>query len=216
MHPVKRHNDTGYCFRFAECCCYSLHTNMIQFCSHRRCVWYALGLSFYQIELSFNIEERKSDMQILRRNVSDFGSWSSIDQLMSLQNELNRLMRFPFGELPRRCEFFSGWIPPLDLHEDKDNFVVKIELPGTKQEAIDISLHDGALTISGERNPAKEYREVETFRAERFQGRFHRTLSLPKTVVPEQVKATYANGVLTITLPKAEEAKPKQIVVQAN
>jgi HSP20 family protein len=155
-------------------------------------------------------------MQILRRHVNDVGSWSSLDQLMSLQNELNRLMWFPFGELPRRPEFFSGWIPPLDFHEDKDNFVVKIELPGMKKEAIEISLHDGALTISGERSPAPEYRDVETFRAERFQGRFHRTLSLPKPVVPEQVKATYSNGVLTVALPKAEEAKPRQIVVQAN
>ena len=155
-------------------------------------------------------------MQLVRRDLNDMGAWSPFDQLLSLQNELNRLMRFPHGEFPQRSEFFSGWIPPLDFCEDKDNFVVKIELPGMKKEAIEISLHDGALTIAGERSPAEEYREVETFRAERFQGRFHRTLSLPKLVVPEKVKAAYVNGILSVTLPKAEEAKPKQIVVQTS
>ena len=155
-------------------------------------------------------------MQILRRDLNDVSPWSPFDQLLSLQNELNRLMRFPHGEFPRPSEFFSGWVPPLDFYEDKDNFIVKIELPGMKKEAIEISLHDGALTITGERNPAEEYREVETFRSERFQGRFHRTLSLPKPVNPDQVKAAYVNGILTVTLPKAEEAKPKQIAVQAN
>jgi len=125
-------------------------------------------------------------------------------------------MRFPLGEFAPRSDFFSGWVPPLDFYEDNDSFTVKVELPGMKKEGIELSLHDGALTISGERNPATEYRNVEAFRSERFQGRFHRTLSLPKPVVAEQVKANYANGILTVTLPKAEEAKPKQIMVQAS
>lgn len=155
-------------------------------------------------------------MQIMRRDLNDMGAWSPFDQLLSLQNELNRLMRFPHAEFPHRSEFFSGWIPPLDFYEDKDSFVVKIELPGMKKEAIEISLHDGALTIAGERSPAEEYRQVETFRSERFQGRFHRTLSLPKPVIPDQVKAAYVNGILIVTLPKAEEAKPKQIAVQTS
>ena len=139
--------------------------------------------------------------------------WSPFDQLFSLRNELNRLMEIPFAEANRSSELFNGWIPALDMFEDKDNITVRAELPGMKKEAIQISLHEGALTISGERPRDEEFNDAETFRSERLCGRFHRAVTLPKPVVPEKVKATYNNGILTVTLPKAEEAKPRQIAV---
>ena len=85
-----------------------------------------------------------------------------------------------------------------------------------KREEIDISFHDGTLTISGERKYEQKNQDAETYRAERFFGKFHRTLALPKPVQSDQAKATYKDGILTVTLPKTEEAKPKQIQVNVN
>jgi len=99
------------------------------------------------------------------------------------------------------------------MHEDKDNVYVRVELPGMKKEEIDLSLHEGSLSISGERKTEAEHQEGEVYRAERFFGRFQRTVGLPTPVQTDKVKAQYQDGVLTVTLPKAEEAKPKHIDV---
>ncbi|HET7624030.1 MAG TPA: Hsp20/alpha crystallin family protein [Verrucomicrobiae bacterium] len=109
---------------------------------------------------------------------------------------------------------FSGWFPPLDLREDKDNVVVTVELPGMKKEDIEISLHEGNLTISGERKEEEKSESAEVYRTERFTGRFNRVVGLPVPVATDKVKAQYKDGVLTVTLPKTEEAKPRQIEVQ--
>ena len=93
---------------------------------------------------------------------------------------------------------------------------MKAELPGMKKEDIDVSLHDGALSISGERKSEEKLENAEVYRSERFFGRFQRTVALPATVDAAKISAQYKDGVLTVTLPKAEEAKPKQIDVQVN
>ncbi len=141
--------------------------------------------------------------------------WPAFDQLTNLRDEINRLFDAPFGELTHSSEIFNVWGPALDLYEDKDNLIVKAELPGMKKEEIDISLHDGTLTIVGERKPEEKYAEAETSRSERFFGRFQRTVTLSKLVEASKAKATYQDGILTVTLPKAEAAKPKQIEVKA-
>ncbi|HKQ37242.1 MAG TPA: Hsp20/alpha crystallin family protein, partial [Verrucomicrobiae bacterium] len=115
---------------------------------------------------------------------------------------------------PQQFWLGGGW-PAVDLHEDRDKLVVKIEVPGMKKEDIDISLHDGVLAISGERKSEEKYEKAETHRSERFVGRFSRALSLPVSVQADKTSANYQDGILTVTLPKAEEAKPKQIHVQA-
>jgi len=107
----------------------------------------------------------------------------------------------------------SGWTPALDVYEDKDQFVVKAELPGMKRDDIEVSLHDGSLTISGERKSEQESKESGVYRSERYFGRFQRTLDLPTGVADDKVKAEYRDGILSITLPKVEEAKPKHITV---
>ena len=104
-------------------------------------------------------------------------------------------------------------MPALDLYEDKDNFVLKAELPGMKKEEIDISLHEGVLTLSGERKEERKEEGADTYRSERYYGRFHRTIALPSAVNGEKVSASYKDGILTVTLPKTEEAKPKQIPI---
>ena len=107
----------------------------------------------------------------------------------------------------------SGWTPALDLYEDKDGFTLKAELPGMKKEDIELSLHDGSLSISGERKHEEKHSDSEVYRAERFYGRFQRTVTLPAPVAADKVKAQYKDGILTVTLPKTEEAKPKHIEV---
>jgi HSP20 family protein len=140
--------------------------------------------------------------------------WSAFERLPSLRDELNRL--FDFALPVRDSGLFSGWTPALDVYDEKDNFVVKAELPGMKKEDIQISLHEGVLTISGERKQERETKEGETFRSERYFGRFQRSVTLPAMVNANAVKATYKDGVLTIDLPKAEEAKPKHIAVNVS
>ena len=108
----------------------------------------------------------------------------------------------------------ANWAPSMDVHEDKDQFIAKVEVPGMKKEDIDISLHDGSLSISGERKTDEKFANAEVYRAERFVGRFQRTITLPARVAAEKVRAEYKDGVLTVTLPKTEEAKPKRIDVQ--
>ena len=85
-----------------------------------------------------------------------------------------------------------------------------------KKEDINISLQDGSLSISGERHSEKKFENAEVYRAERFVGRFQRTVVLPTPIASDKVKAQYKDGVLTVTLPKSEEAKPKEIDVEVN
>jgi len=85
-----------------------------------------------------------------------------------------------------------------------------------KKEEIDVPLHDGSLSISGERKSESKHEDAELYRAERFFGKFQRIVSLPTPVAAEKVKAQYKDGILAITLPKTEEAKPKQIEVNVS
>ena len=140
--------------------------------------------------------------------------WPTFGRLFNLRDELDRLFEGPFADTARSSQLLSVWNPAIDLFEDKDNVIVKAELPGMKKEEIEVSLHDGALSLSGERKSEKKFEDTETYRAERFVGRFHRTLTLPSDVKADQVKAQYKDGILTITLPKTELAKPKQIEIK--
>ena len=143
-------------------------------------------------------------------------AWPSFGRLSNLRDEIDRLFESPLAELARTSQLLSGWTPALDIHENKDDFVVKVELPGMKKEDISIFLHDGSLSISGERKSEGKYEDAEVYRAERFFGRFQRTVTLPAPVAADKVKAQYKDGILTVTLPKTEEAKPKHIDVNVN
>jgi len=133
-----------------------------------------------------------------------------IDQLFG--HVVNHFLETP-GDGSRGNQFLGGWLPPVDIYEDKDNLTVKAELPGMKKEDVGISLHDGYLVLSGERKQEQQYSAADASRSERLLGRFQRTVSLPCQVKSEAIKATYTDGVLTVVLPKAEEAKPKQIPI---
>ena len=132
--------------------------------------------------------------------------WPAFGRLANLQDELDRLFESPL----------TGWSPALDVAEDKDVYTVRVELPGLKRQDIQVSLQDGALVISGERQEEKISEGTEVHRRERFYGKFQRALTLPEPVAADKVKADYKDGVLTISLPKTEEAKPKKIDVSVN
>lgn len=153
-------------------------------------------------------------MRLMRWQRPDAGNWG-LDQWTNLRDEINRLFDVPFGDLNRDSEFF-GWAPAVDVYEDKDSLVVQAELPGMKKEDIELSFHEGCLILSGERKLESENGDGESSRSERFFGRFQRSIELPKRVDANAASATYRDGILTVRLPKAEEAKPKQITVKAS
>jgi len=128
---------------------------------------------------------------------------------------MNSLFDLPvLGGLARQAQLFSGWAPPLDLYQTSDNIIAVVEIPGMRKEEINISLHDGMLTIAGERTDSKSQGEGESAeRTERFTGKFRRSISLSARVDATKVGASYKDGILTVTLPKAEEAKPKKVEV---
>jgi HSP20 family protein len=143
----------------------------------------------------------------------EVSTWPGFGRLTDLREEIDRLFESPLAELARTSRLLSGWTPALDIYEDKDNLFVKVELPGMKREDIDVSLHEGSLSISGERKSEQKHEDADVYRAERFFGRFQRTVTLPTPVAADKVKAQYKDGILTIALPKTEEAKPKHIDV---
>ena len=133
----------------------------------------------------------------------------ALGRLTDLREEIDRLFEAPLA----RTSELLGWAPAFDVYEEKDNFVVKAEVPGMRKEDINVSLHDGDLIISGERKPEPKSEGTEVYRSERYFGKFQRLVTLPATVAANNVKAEYKDGILTVTLPKSEEAKPRQIQV---
>ena len=152
-------------------------------------------------------------MSIIRYQAPRSLEWTPLDRLSSLRDELDTLFEMPFwSNFGRQSQLFSGWSPALDLYQNNDNVIARVELPGMRKEDIEISLQDGMLTIAGERkSETPEGEKAE--RTERYVGKFRRSVSLPTQVDANKVTANYRDGILTVTLPKAEEAKPKQIKV---
>jgi HSP20 family protein len=152
-------------------------------------------------------------MNLIRYHGPELTPWSASDRWNTLRNELNSFFDLPlWTNVERGGQLFTGWSPALDLYESGDNVVAVVELPGMRKEDIEISLHDGTLTISGERKRESTDGE-KAQRTERYVGTFRRSITLPTRVDPSKVVATYQDGILKVILPKAEEAKPKQIKV---
>lgn len=107
-------------------------------------------------------------MNIVKWQRPALTNWPAFGRLSDLRDEIDRLFESPLSELTRTSQLLSGWTPVLDVHEDKDNFTVKAELPGMKKEDIEVSLHDGSLSISGERKTETKHEDAEVYRAERF------------------------------------------------
>jgi HSP20 family protein len=108
-----------------------------------------------------------------------------------------------------------GWAPAIEVFEKEDKFVVKAELPGMKEEDIDVSVVGDILTIKGERKAESEVKEEDYYCCERSYGSFSRSIALPSSVNAEKIEASYEDGVLEVSLPKAPEAKEKKVTVTA-
>jgi HSP20 family protein len=108
----------------------------------------------------------------------------------------------------------GSFIPPVDVYEDAHQLVLKLEVPGIRQEALDVQVENQTLTVKGERKFEKDEKEENFHRIERRYGSFVRSFTLPQTVDAGSVKANYEHGVLTIALAKKEAAKPKQVKVE--
>jgi HSP20 family protein len=143
--------------------------------------------------------------------------WRPTRDLTGIREEMNRLFDDFFTGWPRlerRGGLLEGeWAPSVDVAETDEDVVVTAELPGVKQEDVDISIINDVLTLKGEKKEEKEVKKENYHRIERSYGGFQRSVSLPTGVQADKAKAKYKDGVLRITIPKVEEAKPKQIKI---
>lgn len=138
---------------------------------------------------------------------------SPLAAMQAWSNEISRLFGGSLMDSDRVSEAVADWLPPLDLREEKDDFVVTIELPGVSKDDIQVAVRDGVLTIEGQRVQEEVAEDVGILRQERAFGRFRRSILLPKAVAPDGVRAVYRDGLLTVRLAKPEEAKPRRIQV---
>jgi len=153
-------------------------------------------------------------MTLIRYQAPELAPWSAADRWSDLRDDLNSFFELPvWSSFARAGQLFSGWSPALDLYQSNDNVIAVVELPGMRKEDIEISLHDGIVTISGERKREGSSNGEKTERTERYTGTFSRSITLPTRVDGKKVSVSYRDGILTVTLPKAEEVKPKQIQV---
>jgi HSP20 family protein len=125
--------------------------------------------------------------------------------------DLHRLFNTLFED--RNSAVQQRWMPAMDLVEADDHFLLKADLPGLAEEDVAIEVRDNALTISGERKAEHERRERGWYRVERSFGRFSRSLSLPEGVDPDGISASFDRGVLSVTIPKPEQRKPRRIQI---
>jgi HSP20 family protein len=163
-------------------------------------------------------------MKVAKRETRSTGAlaplsrtWAPFGGLSRLRDEMDRLFEAPFGGwLAPAAPLFEGWIPAVDVREDKDNVIVKAELPGMKKPDIQVSVSGNTLNIEGERQEETEYEKAESYRRERYFGRFQRSIPLPAPVEDKKIHAEYKDGVLTVTCPKTEEAKRKLIDIKVD
>ena len=144
--------------------------------------------------------------------MSNIMRWEPFRNLSALQEQVNRLFQSNF---PSRGDQFAltAWAPAVDVYETEDELVIKADLPDVSEKNLDVRVENNMLTIHGERKFEQEAKEENYLRMERAYGSFSRSFSLPNTLNTEAVKAEYKDGVLTITLPKRAESKPKQVKI---
>jgi HSP20 family protein len=136
--------------------------------------------------------------------------WNPFSEIRRLQDEMNRLFDTSFGEQEIGA---VGWVPPVDIEETADGIRVTAEVPGMKKEDIRVEFENGLLTIRGERTRETKTEEKNFHRVERSYGTFVRTFRLPASVNAEKIAASYADGVLTLEVPKTEAAKARRIEI---
>ncbi|MGM0568691.1 MAG: Hsp20/alpha crystallin family protein [Elusimicrobiota bacterium] len=143
--------------------------------------------------------------------------WDPFRELETLHDRMNQLFDLSLSRAPESEKNLPGeldWVPALDVKEERDRIIVKAELPGLKKEDVNISLEDNTLVINGEKKHEEKKEDKGYYYRECSYGSFQRAVNLPAKVKDEKVDASYKDGVLRITLPKAQETKTKQIDIK--
>ena len=147
--------------------------------------------------------------------------WNPSRDLLNIEREFNRMFsafnrRFGFSNSDDEMTEYENavWTPLTDISEDEDNFILKLDLPGVKKEDVKINYENGQLSISGERKQETEKKTSKYHRVERSYGKYFRSFNLPSKIKEDKIDAEFKDGQLKITVPKSEEAKPKQIEVK--
>jgi len=146
--------------------------------------------------------------------------WRPWDEFREMERMMDEMMRRPLPAWRRPLTWWRvpteemAWTPAVEMYDKEDKVIVRAELPGMKKEELDISVLGDTLTIKGERKAKSEVKGEDYYRCELCYGKFSRSVALPAAVDAGKVEANYENGILEITLPKAEEAKPKKVEVK--
>lgn len=140
--------------------------------------------------------------------------YNPLRELRNMQEQMNRLLDLAWNRETGEELKEGVWQPPVDIYEDSQSVVIKAEIPDVDQKDIEVKIEDNMLTLRGERRHGQDFQKENYHRIERYYGAFQRSFALPPTIDQGRVKATCDKGVLTVTLPKKEETKPKQITVE--
>lgn len=142
------------------------------------------------------------------------GIWDPFRNLERMHEDVDNLFASLWPRGDHKLLESRGWLPAVDLYEEKNHYVVKVDVPGVRKEDLSLSLSEDILTIKGERKQENEVKKENFFRHEGVYGAFHRAVHIPGSVKPDSVTADYADGVLKVVLPKAEEEKTKEIKIK--
>jgi HSP20 family protein len=143
-------------------------------------------------------------------------TWTPFESLNKVQSRINDLFDESFGHSWSKAEVGRAWYPAVDILESKEAYLLRAELPGMNKEDFNLEVKEGTLTLTGERKATKPAEGVEYRSVERVNGKFVRSFTLPETVKHDGIQATYKDGILEVHIPKAEEAKPRQIQISVH
>ena len=149
--------------------------------------------------------------------------FNPVRDLLNVEREFNRMFksmedRFSLSKKEDVDDEYENavWMPLTYIYEDKNDYKIKADLPGIKKDDVKISFSDSKLSISGERALEEESKDSKCHRIERTFGKYYRSFTLPKEIKEDKIKADFRDGQLTVTIPKAEEVKPKEIKIKIN
>jgi HSP20 family protein len=143
-------------------------------------------------------------------------TWTPFESLNKVQSRINGLFDENFGRSWPNAAAGRAWYPAVDILESKEAYLLRAELPGMNKEDFNLELKEGTLTLTGERKANKPAEGVEYRSVERVNGKFVRSFTLPETVRHDGIQATYKDGILEVHIPKAEQAKPRQIQISVH
>ena len=144
------------------------------------------------------------------------GRWDPFRDVAALQDRINRIFSESFGSA-RELDEDGGiydWRPPVDIYETAEGFILKVELAGVEKENVSVEVKDDVLTLKGERLLDPQVKDEQYYRKERSFGKFQRSFTLQESIKPEQVKASFKNGILTIVVPRPAAEGAKQVTVK--